>query len=485
MRENSTKFIWLLALYFLLSLAVRVALSGGLELDESEQLLLTQVPRLGYGPQPPLYMWLQYLVFVLFGTSIFSLSILKNTLLFVFFTNMYFISRKILGDDRGAKIAVLSLFLSPQFGWEFHRTLTNTVLATAMATIFVIIVLRIRKKPTALLYILLGCVAGLGILGKYNFALLLAAMLVSGLTLAEWRPFVLNWRILLSAVFGTLVSIPHFLWVLGHVEQAAAFSTKLEISDGPVLLIYGQGVMKLLMASVGLFWPFLFVYFFLFLTTRRTGSSTAGADAGIVALLGRTILITLLLCLAIVFATHLTRFNDRWLAPLLFFVPIYLVYLLKSRITPGRYLTFVTLSAAGMVLILVISPGRVLLASKTGKALRNNYPYAALAGSLREAGFDGGNIIAQNHRVGGNLRLYFQGSSVNVPGRPAVPLLDSRPFLVVWDATDDESIPGNLLEYGVNLTGQQMESLEPSRVEAPMLYFKEKAMRLGYYIIAR
>ena len=89
MRKNTTKFTWLLALYFLLSLVARVSLSGGLELDESEQILLAQVPRLGYGPQPPLYTWLQYLVFSLFGQTIFSLSLIKSVLLFITFKTIY------------------------------------------------------------------------------------------------------------------------------------------------------------------------------------------------------------------------------------------------------------------------------------------------------------------------------------------------------------------------------------------------------------
>ena len=56
-----------LALYFGLHLISRVLVSPSLELDEAEQLLYLQALSLGYGFQPPLYTWLQALVFAFIG----------------------------------------------------------------------------------------------------------------------------------------------------------------------------------------------------------------------------------------------------------------------------------------------------------------------------------------------------------------------------------------------------------------------------------
>ena len=72
-----------LALYFGLHLISRVLVSPSLELDEAEQLLYLQALSLGYGFQPPLYTWLQALVFAFTGPGVFGLALLKAVLLWL------------------------------------------------------------------------------------------------------------------------------------------------------------------------------------------------------------------------------------------------------------------------------------------------------------------------------------------------------------------------------------------------------------------
>src|SRR5512133_574724 len=80
--RGSGRFVLCLALLFGGHAVLRTVLSPTANLDEAEQLMLTQDWALGYGPQPPLYTWLQACVFQVFGVSIFSLAVLKNGLLF-------------------------------------------------------------------------------------------------------------------------------------------------------------------------------------------------------------------------------------------------------------------------------------------------------------------------------------------------------------------------------------------------------------------
>lgn len=472
----------MLGFYCLASLAIRTAMSGGLELDESEQLVLTQTLRLGYGPQPPLYIWLQSGFFALFGISIFSLALFKSTLQFLNYVFIYSIAREIIDDARGANIAVLSLFLSPQYGWEFHRTLTNTILATTIGAALLFLVFRLRKKPTISGYSMLGILASLGTLSKYNFALFLAALLLAGLSLDLWRPVILNRRIIASLLTGSLFSAGHLIWLSDNFDKVSTISKKLEISGSHILLTYSQGIINLMIAVLGLFWPLLIVLLLLF---KPWGKAPAEPSHGSEnrALLGRTVLITLTICLIIVFVTHLTRFNDRWLAPLLFFLPVYLVSRLSRYITDRRYNAFVFISTLMIILITVLFPARVFMASWTGRALRFNYPYNVLSADLIKSGFNGGNIYAEDHRIGGNLRLHFPESSVNVPGWPEVPEREDRLKLVVWDAQKTGTIPPGLQEYVVKRTGITLEGLNPSYVTAPMLYDEDRKMTVGYYLI--
>ncbi|MBW8792018.1 MAG: hypothetical protein JF594_31025, partial [Rhizobium leguminosarum] len=63
MLERITKSITsasiFLAGYFLLNIALRIALPHTLDLDEAEQSFYSQYLLAGYGSQPPFYNWIQ------------------------------------------------------------------------------------------------------------------------------------------------------------------------------------------------------------------------------------------------------------------------------------------------------------------------------------------------------------------------------------------------------------------------------------------
>jgi len=59
----------------------RVAISPGMKWDESEQILWAQQFALGYGPQPPLYTWMQWAVCQLLGPSVLALALVKQVLI--------------------------------------------------------------------------------------------------------------------------------------------------------------------------------------------------------------------------------------------------------------------------------------------------------------------------------------------------------------------------------------------------------------------
>jgi len=477
--KNDFLYLLLIAVYFLALLLIRILLSGGLELDESEQLILTQTWRLGYGPQPPLYVWVQSLFFGLFGVNIFSLALVKNGLLFLIFLFFFKIARDTLDDIRLARIAALSLFLSPQYGWEFSRTLTHTILATAMGVILMAMVLDMKKSQTTLKYVMMGVAAGLGLLAKYNFALLPGALFLAGLSLPAWRKIIADRRIIWSIGAAAIVFSGHAFWIMRNTGSAVSFAKKLEISQSPGLAAYLLGTLNLIIAAVGLFWPLLLVYLLILLPLGRTGQPKQRGGE-VQALLGRTMAAVLGFCLAIVFITELTRFNDRWLAPLLFFFPVFLMAKYGHRITKRGHILFVSLAVSVMVLTLVLFTGRVLLASRVGEATRFNHPYGALSDLIRDSGFKKGNIFAEDHRVGGNLRLHFPESTVNIPGRPPVPLLENSPLLIAWDASREEKIPPSLLNSVKAATGKSGLCENTGSIEAPMLRFENKVFRLGF-----
>ena len=94
-----TTVLLALAAWFLLQAVLRVVTASSLGLDEAELLVTTQSLALGYGPQPPLYTWLQFAVFQAFGASILSLALTKELILFGAFALFFAAARFVLGQS--------------------------------------------------------------------------------------------------------------------------------------------------------------------------------------------------------------------------------------------------------------------------------------------------------------------------------------------------------------------------------------------------
>src|SRR5438105_336886 len=87
------QFFAVLLVYFGLHLIVRTVISETIALDEADQIVVAQRLSWGYGPQAPLYTWLLTLFLRVFGSSIFSLALLRETLLFSSCLLAYFNAR--------------------------------------------------------------------------------------------------------------------------------------------------------------------------------------------------------------------------------------------------------------------------------------------------------------------------------------------------------------------------------------------------------
>jgi 4-amino-4-deoxy-L-arabinose transferase-like glycosyltransferase len=451
-------------------------------MDETELLVLTQALQPGYGAQLPLYAWLQYLSFSLFGVNLFALSVLKYTLLFSTYLCVMKVAQRVLNDEMGAAIATLSLFLIPQVAWESYRTLSNTVLATFMAALTLLVFLRLREKPTYANYILFGAVTGLGMLSKYNFAIFFFALIAAGIATPGFRKTLFAGRSILSLVIMLVITAPPYTWVAMNLGKATASTKKLQALGGDTLLhdyLFGFG--SLIAATVGYFWPALIVYGVLFFLSRPM--RTTAPDESIHLLLTRILMAAFAVCSVLILFFRVTYFKERWLQPLLFFLPVYFVYYLSPRIDRKRFKGLLAATVIPALLAMLAFSGSVLMASKTGRATRLSPPYQAMAVHILNEGFEGGTIITDDHRIGGNFRLFFKESSVLVPGMMEVPVRTTDPALLLWNADRSEARPERLLTYAENLLGVRLDTAQVKYVEKPMLYWEEKTKKLGYIVI--
>jgi len=427
----------LLAGYFLLQWLLRVLGGSGFELDESELLLFGQRLQAGYSSSPPLYTWLQIPLLRLFGDGPAALALLKNLLLFLSYTFCYFIGRSAGLSVERAGMAALSLLLLPQIGWESQRDLTNSVLVTTLsaATLWALIaLLNGRRDPSQ--YALIGLLFGLGLLAKYNFALL---MLVAVISLASLRPR-LVWRpaALLVPLLCLLTVAPFLLWFLDNAALATSDAQRLDTGDAGYWSGIGQGLISLLISYAAFCALFLLA---LLLSFKPWQAKHLTADAREMPLaarfLQRMFWITPLILLLIVLLAGGVVYRDRYLLPVLFYLPLLAFLLLPERLFESGRRTFRYWLLAALIVIPLGLTVRAHLLPLIGKPIKQGYPGQELAQILMRNSGAPGFVIANRSFIGGNLKPYL-GDVFVASAQAQFPLRElmgerNQPVLLVWE----------------------------------------------------
>lgn len=480
----------LLACYFALNVAVRLALPNSMELDESEQVFFSQWMALGYGPQAPLYNWVLNGFFSLFGVSIATLTLFKNGLLFLSYLFYGLTAQRLLRDNRLAVIAVLGLLTIPQISFEAQRDLTHTVAVIFAACFFLHMLVRTLQHPTALSYALTGAAIGIGMISKYNFALLPLAALVAVALDGQMRKRLLDWRLLLTAIVALAVVVPHGLWLIGHLQNATESTIGKLREDGTPqgLAQISEGLLSLVLAILG-FTALTFVIFLGVFGNRMLPALRAGNAW--TALIERMVSVCLgCIVLMILFAGS-EHIKDRWLSPLLLVFPPYLCMKIEAAgVDAAKPLRrFVPIVLVIMAIVPAVLFGRIMLAGASGDYGKLNVPYEAFARAVIEQN-DPSLIMVTDHRLGGNLFLHAQSIPVVADDigdfRPQFDQSTDRPVLLVWRAErqDVTSVPPELAEAVRTRLGSDPAGLVPQAISLPYIYGKAAdSYRFGYALV--
>ncbi len=400
---------WLLAIA-LAHVAVRVSVSPALKWDEAEQMLWSQQLAWGYGAQPPLYTWLQWALNLVFGPSVLALSLLKHALLALTYALMYLAGRELLGP-RGAWWASASMLLLPALGWYSIRDQTHTILVTAMTCGAWWLLLRIVRQPRPLDFAALGLVCALGLLAKYSFALVIAAMLLAALSVPESRRALLSRGWWWAPLVGLIVVAPHAAWLMAHLQEATTGTIgKMQIHPerrlGKGLLSFADGI-----AGTLALWAIVAVWAFRGAWWRRP---LAPAMPWAHRVFVRYHVLVLLALLGMVLFAGVTNFKGRWVLPLLCAVPLAAFAArpeLQQHPRGGRYTGAIVVMA---IVILAAAGIRPWFSGLRGEADELNHPAAELGVALRAAGYDGVSpIIASDHMMAGMLRTRFPQATVD------------------------------------------------------------------------
>ncbi len=445
-QQLTTKFLLVLGCYFSLHIILRVLISDSLDYDEAEQAMLGQWLLAGYTEQPPLYTWIQYFLFQLFGENVFAVSLLKNGLLFFTYIFVFFTGREILKDTRLAILATCSLLLIPQIGWESQRDMTHTTLVVCAAAASLLQSLRLVKKRDLINYCLFGLVLSIGILGKANFALFIATLLLTLTTFSVGRKTLLSPKILLTVLIMAVVTGSYFLWMYDNQDIVFSATHKFKRT---VDIYQSTGIISLFLKS------FLFLtpmwLFCLLIFPAGFGRNQNLQDDFQHQFIKRYILILFLILLMVVLFFKVSYVKDRWLQPLLFAAPLFFFSRLEpTRISPKQFKRFLGVTAVAAITVYLAFSIRVAGASYIHRFCRMNYPFTAMAEDLRQTGFSGGLIISNNRFLAGNMRLQFPGSTALIPGYKFEILANVDGFssaAVLWKADLSPTMPSELASF--------------------------------------
>jgi hypothetical protein len=395
--------------YCLAYLAIRLAVGGALERDEAEIVYLTQQLRLGYGTQPPLYAWLQWLIFDVFGINRISLLLLKDLALGATCVGLFHAARPLIGRG-GALAASASLALFPQVAWEALRIQTHSVLMTAIAAATLWMYFALLRRPNLARYAGFGMLCGLGLQTKYNYGVFLAAVACASLLVRAHREVLWNRRIWAAILPALLLALPHAAWI-AHNPGLAFGGTVSKMQDGAVVAPYlarvGGGGLQVLSGIISFLALPALVYAPVCWRRRALWRGRAVFDR--VAPASRFFAWFYGLCLLALAVLALTgevgTIKERWMIPLLFSLPLGLFVMFPALGREEIY-TDIRRSAVFVALcLLALLPLRLSLGPAFGKVMTQHHPYEQLATAVQRQCPLARTIVTESLLTAGNLRF--------------------------------------------------------------------------------
>lgn len=473
-----------LAVYFLIRAVTRAWVSSTPEMDEAEQLLHSQWLAWGYGPQPPLYTWLQIPVFSLFGHGIFALALLKNLLLFLTCVLLYRAARELSGDRRVGLVAVAALFLEPQFVWFSQSDLTHSVLASAFAAGALWVVFRLLRRQRTADYVWLGlCVAG-GVLSKYSFIAFLFTLLIALWWRPEGRRLLRDARLLLAVALAVGLLAPHLWWAWSHPAESLRKFSQLRAAAGDQILLAG-------LTGFVAFIVTLAIYFFpafggCAMVLRRWPKPAdmwpQGNHGPAVAILKTLLLVLIGVSLLAVLVAQAT-FKPRWIQPNALVLPLLIAAAWQPCLTNQLTRRFLLLAGTIALGVSMVLSGRVALASWTGQSQRQNLPLLETARHLQDRGLTPATIVADSGYVGAGVGLGWPGSLVMVPGM-CPPLPARAPLLFIWEPRPGTQSLAQVTRLASQLGFPNAPFAEAKTLEVPMKFYPGKKFVANYLYLA-
>ena len=470
--QKPERVLWLIAAYCLAAIVLRVLRTEGLQADESEQIVMSQFLLLGYGRQPPFYNWLQYGVIHLIGPSIFALTLLKNSMLFLCCVFVGLAVRQISERKEVAAAAMLGVLSLPAVSVLSQRDLSHAVALLFCVSLFLYGFLGALRHPALWRYALTGFAIGIGVISKYNFVVVPVAAILAILPEAELRRRLFDRRLILTIAVAGLICLPHALWFFGNID-AATEGTIDEMRDDPTgrfLVDRLDGIVTLIGAAIKGALPLVI---FMAIAFGRELWASRQTETMWTRVTGRMFLLCLLIVGLISFALGATTISQKWLSPFLLILPLYLCLKIEAsggfaRRPDGAAILAIPASLLAFGFLLYLAAGNVL-APLHGRYQKDSFPSVPFVRQvLAEAGHDDRPdfIVADGMTLAGAARITAPEIPAAQPNlkRSAAFIAPQGRGLVIWNGSN--AMPLNLDAF-LRSNGIDTAALVAKTVEVP------------------
>lgn len=428
--------------YFLVQIALVTWVSNGAGLDDAEQLAYIGPLQRGYGgSQPPLYTWVSSIASSVFGLRLFTLQLVKFGLLASIYISVYCGARLLGLSNAVAAAGMLAIFLLPPIGWESQRALTHSVAGMAgCAWAFVAFAWHMRSRSW-LSAALWGLGMAAALLGKFNAGFFVAALLVTGLLVPDYRKVILSRTSLLTLAVFVAALLPTALWMLDHRQFVLARSGKLALDQGGGFLaarIAGAGQF----VNAVLLWAVILALFGIAVARNRSDWLVQRRPQPVgTRFSARLVIWSLGFVFLAIIVSGATRVEVRWLQPVMFLAPLAVSSWLAGHLRSERALRQVAFWSAVVAVIYVPVLAYSLHYNRAGDPPIGQLDYAALYNRARQAG-DFRTVLSDKPQLPGNLRLFDPTLVAIHFEMPDAAAKVHRPLLVVW--FDDHAVPGTV-----------------------------------------
>lgn len=424
--DSRTYFAWTVGIaliYSAVHISARLLASPNLGEDDPLTNILIQEWAAGYSVwYPPMFEWMAWCVEQIAGPSLLGFQLLKYGLLIGTIGAIYWAAFYVTGHALWSLITAEALTLIYHIGWRFHEGFTGIIPAMFFSALALCFVLRILRGSQVLDFCWLGLALGCGLLSTHNFAIGIAAFFLAALLVPSARAAFYRWPLILTVVIAGVVVSPYYVWIVsdaGRLGQLSAVTSVFTHSNPHINP--AKALRKTLGIPFAFFWSLLI--FLLLGSLHRVRDHFRQRILPVVdwhahpllALLGLYAVIAYVLLFAAAFGLSYVRYASHDL--LAFMVPVLVllfgaIFLVEP--TEREMHRWGRICLAIIVFAFVARAANMFVQDPVCKICRWGVPYDQLAQRLASNGAVPKKIIVFEQELGGNLRLKFPASLVEL-----------------------------------------------------------------------